>query len=179
MLVIALHNILFALFMLLSPVLVIGGWWENRRHAQRTAQGHTRDQAERLSTFRQLVAERHAAEIARLRAALPDPAEVLRRAVAPDPRLWERRPEHQDFLVLMGGLGEVPFRPALAQRRDPAPQAEQILATYARMELVPVRVDLSNGGVVGIVGPREPALAVARSAWSARQPCSTVPRTCG
>jgi S-DNA-T family DNA segregation ATPase FtsK/SpoIIIE len=162
-LVIALHNILFALFMLLSPILVVGSWLENRRFASRTAQGHTREQATQLARFRELVAERHATELARLRATLPDPAEILRRATAPDPRLWERRPEHEDFLWLMGGLGRVPFRPPLAQRVAPAPQAEEILAEYADLELAPVRVDLADGGVVGLVGPRKPALALARS----------------
>jgi DNA segregation ATPase FtsK/SpoIIIE, S-DNA-T family len=163
-LVIVLHNILFAFFMLLSPVLVVGTWLEGRRKAQRTARGNTREQARELTRFRELVAERHADELTRLRAALPDPAELLRRATDPDPRLWERRPEHDDFLSLMGGLGEVPFRPPLADRHvSPAPQAEEILAAYARLELAPVRVDLDKGGVVGLVGPRDPALAVARS----------------
>jgi DNA segregation ATPase FtsK/SpoIIIE, S-DNA-T family len=162
-LVIALHNILFALFMLLSPILVIGSWLENRRFARRTAQGHTREQIQQLARFREEVAERHDAELARLRAGLPDPAEVMRRATAPDPRLWERRPNHEDFLWLMGGLGRVPFRPPLAQRLAPAPQAEEILAEHAELELAPVRVDLSGGGVVGLVGPRDAALALARS----------------
>ncbi len=162
-LVIALHNILFALFMLLSPILVVGSWLENRRFARRTAQGHTREQIQQLARFREEVVERHDAELARLRAGLPDPAEVMRRATAPDPRLWERRPEHEDFLWLMGGLGRVPFRPPLAQRLAPAPQAEEILAEHAELELAPVRVDLSGGGVVGLVGPRDAALALARS----------------
>jgi DNA segregation ATPase FtsK/SpoIIIE, S-DNA-T family len=162
-LVIALHNILFALFMLLSPILVVGSWLENRRFARRTAQGHTREQIQQLARFRDEVAARHDAELARLRSGLPDPAEVVRRATAPDPRLWERRPEHEDFLWLMGGLGRVPFRPPLAQRLAPAPQAEEILAEHAQLELAPVRVDLSGGGVVGLVGPRDAALALARS----------------
>ena len=162
-LVIVLHNILFALFMLLSPILVIGSWVENRRFAKRTAQGHTREQTQQLARFREEVAERHAFALATLRAGLPDPGEILRRATAPDARLWERRPDHPDFLWLMGGLGPVPFRPPLAHRLAPAPQAEEILAEYASLDLAPVRVDLSDGGVVGLVGPRPQALALARS----------------
>jgi DNA segregation ATPase FtsK/SpoIIIE, S-DNA-T family len=162
-LVLALHNILFALFMLLSPILVIGSWLETRRHARRTALGNTREQAKRLARFREQVAEGHARELARQRAALPDPAEILRRATGPDPRLWERRPDQNDFLCLMAGLGEVPYRAPLADRHPPAPPAEEILAEYARIELAPVRVDLNKGGVVGLVGPRETTLAMARS----------------
>ncbi len=162
-LVIALHNILFALFMLLSPILVVGSWLENRRFANRAARGQTREQTQRLAAFADQVAERQTAELARLRAALPDPAEIIERAVGPDARLWERRPQHEDFLVLMAGLGDVPFRPQLTQRQAPAQQAEEILAGHARLELAPVRTELDNGGVAGIVGPREAALAVARS----------------
>ena len=162
-LVLALHNILFALFMLLSPILVIGSWLESRRHAQHTALGNTREQAKQLARFGDQVAAGHASELAWLRAARPDPAEILVRATGPDPRLWERRPDHDDFLCLTAGLGEVPYRPLLADRRPPAVPAEEILAKYARIELAPVRVDLNHGGVVGLVGPRETTLAVARS----------------
>jgi S-DNA-T family DNA segregation ATPase FtsK/SpoIIIE len=162
-LVIALHNILFALFMLLSPILVIGGWLENRRFAKRTAQGNTREQAARLAEFEQQVAEQRTEQLVRLRAGLPDPAEVISRAVGPDPRLWERRPGHPDFLTLMGGLGEVPFRPGLAQRYPPSEGAEEVLARHARIELAPIAVALDQGGVVGVVGPRAAALGVARS----------------
>ncbi|MCL2768820.1 MAG: FHA domain-containing protein, partial [Solirubrobacterales bacterium] len=90
--VIILHNIIFALFMLLSPVLVVGGWWEQRRHAGRTARGQGREHARELERFRAELRARRDEELARRRAALPDPAELLRRAAAPEARLWERRP---------------------------------------------------------------------------------------
>src|SRR3984885_462009 len=82
-LVIALHNILFALFMLLSPILVVGSWLEKRRFARRTARGQTREQAQQLARFLEQVADRHAVALAQLRAALPDPAEILHRATCP------------------------------------------------------------------------------------------------
>ena len=49
--VILLHNILFALFCLLSPVLVIGNWWESRRQTGKATRGARREHAEQLARF--------------------------------------------------------------------------------------------------------------------------------
>ncbi len=161
--VIVLHSIIYALFMLLSPVLVIGSWLEQRRQASRSSRGDERDFQRQLATFRRQVAERQAAELRRRRDAFPDMAEILRRATAPDPRLWERRPEDDDFLSLTAGFGEVPYRPALDTRTTPAQDAEVVLAEHGWLELSPVPVALAKGGVVGIVGQRGQTLALARA----------------
>ncbi len=161
--VVVLHSIIYALFMLLSPVLVIGSWLEQRRHARRSSRGEQREFVQRLEKFRRQVTERHADELVRRRVELPDMAELHRRATAPEPRLWERRPADSDFLILGAGLGELPFRPPLADRHPPAEAAERILAEHGRLELAPVPVSLSDGGVAGIVGPRSQALAFARA----------------
>jgi S-DNA-T family DNA segregation ATPase FtsK/SpoIIIE len=161
--VVVLHSIIYALFMLLSPVLVIGSWMEQRRHARRSSRGDRRDYEQKLASFRRDVARRQSAELERRREAFPDLAEVVRRATAPDPRLWERRPSDDDFLALSAGYGEVPFRPALAERHAPAPDAEMVLAEHGWLELAPVPVRLAGGGVVGIVGERQQALSLARA----------------
>jgi S-DNA-T family DNA segregation ATPase FtsK/SpoIIIE len=162
--VLVLHSIIYALFMLLSPVLVIGSWLEQRRQTSRSSRGERREYAHKLEDFRRQVAKRHADELARRRESYPDLAEIVRRASAPDPRLWERRPDHDDFLALSAGLGEVPFRPPLDDRHAAASQdAELVLAEHGWLELAPVPVELAGGGVVGIVGQRAEALALARA----------------
>jgi DNA segregation ATPase FtsK/SpoIIIE, S-DNA-T family len=162
--VIVLHSIIYALFMLLSPVLVIGSWLEQRRQTSRSSRGDRRDYTQKLAAFRQQVGQRQLDELARQREAHPDLAEIVRRACGPDPRLWERRPEHDDFLALSAGLGEVPFRPPLTDRHGtPSQDAEIALAEHGWLELAPVPVELASGGVVGIVGQREQALALARA----------------
>lgn len=161
--VIVLHNIVFALFMLLSPVLVIGSWLEQRRAANRTSRGDRREYDAKLSEFTREVARRRDDELEQRRAAFPDLAEIIRRAAAPDPRLWERRSDDRDFLALSAGYGEIPYRPILAERHAPAPDAEAVLAEHATLTLAPVPVTLAAGGVVGIVGEREQALSLARS----------------
>jgi S-DNA-T family DNA segregation ATPase FtsK/SpoIIIE len=161
--VILLHNILFALFMLLSPVMVIGSWWESRRQTGSATRSARRAHAEQLTRFTTEVTGRSAEVLTHLRQSLPDPAEIMRRATDPSPRLWERRPEHDDFLHLSAGLGDRIIRPPLDQRRTPSAEAETVLAKNERIRMAPILVDLQNGGVVGIVGPRVATLAAARS----------------
>ncbi|HET8980121.1 MAG TPA: FtsK/SpoIIIE domain-containing protein [Solirubrobacteraceae bacterium] len=161
--VVALHSIIYALFMLLSPVLVIGSWLEQRRQASRSSRGGRREYEQKLAAFQADLARHQADALARRRDAYPDLAEVVRRATAPDPRLWERRPGDDDFLALSAGYGEVPFRPALTERHVTAPDAELLLAEHGWLQLAPVGVDLAGGGVVGIVGDREQGLSLARA----------------
>jgi S-DNA-T family DNA segregation ATPase FtsK/SpoIIIE len=161
--VVLLHNIIYALFMLLSPILVLGNYLEQRRQNKRSSRGDQRSFREALDRFRVEVSSRRSAERDRLRAAFPDLAEIVRRATAPDPRLWERRPDHEDFLHLSAGYGEVPFRPEVTDNWQATQAAELILAEHGWLELAPIDVDLSGGGVVGIVGDRAPSLALARA----------------
>ncbi len=161
--VLVLKNILFALFCLLSPVMVIGSWFEQRRQATRTSRGDRREYDDKMKAFKRDVAIRQEEELARRREAFPDLAEITRRATAPDPRLWERRPFDDDFLALSAGYGEVPFRPRLADRHTPGAEAEVVLARHGWLQLAPVEVPLAKGGVVGIVGERGQALSVARA----------------
>jgi DNA segregation ATPase FtsK/SpoIIIE, S-DNA-T family len=160
--VVVLHNIIYALFMLLSPVLVVGSWLEQRRHARRSSRGGRREYEQKLTELGAELEGHQAQELARRRQAFPDLAEIERRATAPDPRLWERRPDHDDFLELAAGFGDVPFSPVLSDRRPPPKEAEAVLAEYRSLRLAPVPVELANGGVVGIVGEREHGLALAR-----------------
>jgi DNA segregation ATPase FtsK/SpoIIIE, S-DNA-T family len=161
--VLLLHNILFALFCLLSPVMVIGSFLEQRRAANRTSRGDRRDYDQKMKAFKRDVATRQGDELTRRRESFPDLAEITRRATAPDPRLWERRPFDSDFLALSGGYGEVPFRPRLADRHTPGGDAEVVLAEHGWLQLAPVEVPLAKGGVVGIVGDRGQALSLARA----------------
>ena len=161
--VLVLKNILFALFCLLSPVMVIGSWFEQRRQATRTSRGDRREYDDKMKAFRRDVATRQEEELTRRRESFPDLAEITRRAVAPDPRLWERRPFDNDFLALSAGYGEVPFRPRLADRHTPGAESEVVLAEHGWLQLAPVEVPLAKGGVVGIVGERGQALSLARA----------------
>ena len=161
--VIALGNPLYALFTLLSPVMVVGNWYENRRRTLRDSRGQTREHSQALARFdEQLDTRQHRVRM-RLRGSLPDLAELLYRATAPSARLWERRSADDDFLILAAGLADMHSRPDLADRQAPDEHVEGLLASREVLPSVPVAVELAQGGVVGIVGPRRSALAAARA----------------
>ena len=95
---------------------------------------------------------------------LPDPAEVVRRATTPSTRLWERRRDHPDALLLRVGIGPVPWDPPV--RGEPGRLPAEVAAAIDDAGVLldaPVALDLSEGTVVGVVGHRAAALAVARS----------------
>ncbi len=163
--VLVLKNILFALFMILSPVLTVGQYLEQRRSATRTARGRGRERRIEMERFEQQLAQRRDDELTRLRMRLPDVADVVRRATAPEPSLWERRESDDDFLQLTAGFAKVAFHPELSRNdfRNVSEETEATLERFQRLPPAPVEVDLSQGGVVGIVGAREPSLAAARA----------------
>ncbi|MEJ7583384.1 MAG: FtsK/SpoIIIE domain-containing protein [Acidimicrobiales bacterium] len=157
-------NPLFAMFALLSPVMLVGNAVESRR---RTRRGRRRDRVQfagEVADFRHTLVERAGRERQRLEDKLPDPAEVLRRALVPSTHLWERRPDHLGTLHLRLGLGPVPWSPPVTgERRSLDDDVRAAIAATSLIPGAPVLADLSHGGVVGLVGDRDAALALARS----------------
>jgi S-DNA-T family DNA segregation ATPase FtsK/SpoIIIE len=88
-------------------------------------------------------------QAAALRERFPDPAALLLTALGPGPRLWERLPAHPDALVLRLGTGDLPGGPGTAPG--------------AMLPAVPVTVDLAAVGSLGLAGPRERLLGLARA----------------
>lgn len=162
--VLLLHSLYFALFAALSPIMAIGSWLESKRRNKSDRKYNKRELAEELERFEATLVATRAAARARRRDDIADPAEMLRRATGPSVRLWERRPVHEDFLLLHAGTGDVPWdAPVAPDRGDRAPEAAALLASLDTLPSSAVHVDLANGGVVGLVGDRVAALALARS----------------
>jgi S-DNA-T family DNA segregation ATPase FtsK/SpoIIIE len=157
-------QLIYALFAVLSPVMAIGTWLESRRRARQATSTGNRQFAAELIEFRAALEVRVQAETDRRRKTMPHPAELLRWACAPSTRLWERRPHHDDFLQLHGGTGTLTWLPTVTggSGKHPA-QVDEALAVGGILREVPVPVDLAAGCVVGVVGDRPAALALARS----------------
>lgn len=163
-LVVVYDNPLFALFLLLSPLLAIGTWASARREARQQDRAGSRAFRRDLRALARGLAAAAAAERRRRAAVLPDLAEVARRVRTPSAALWQRRAGHDDFLQLRVGSGTVTRPPPLEDSRDPPVAAVQrLVRRAARLPRCPVGVDLADGGVVGLVGDRGVALALARS----------------
>src|SRR3954451_6509848 len=146
------RDLRFALFSLLSPVIGIGTYFESKRRSTKTRDEDQRKYAKGIRELSEHVRGAGELERTRRRERSPDPAEVLRRAALPSMRLWERRPQHDDFLSLYAGLGDIAWQPE-AESRTGKPAAK-VAAALAGQGLLaaPVGVELAKGGVVGIVG---------------------------
>ena len=160
----ATRQIGFLAFTLLGPIMVIGNWIQGRIRGRRGSRRETERFARELSTFRAELDGLAAEETRRRDRASPDPAEVVRRVLLPSTRLWERRPDHPDFLRLRAGIGHVPWTPPVGEvQKDAAEEVRGALRSASVLPRCPVTIDLRSGGVVGIVGDRTAAVALARS----------------
>lgn len=162
--VMLLGDLRFAMFALLSPVMAIGMWFEQKhRHAR-----NLKEEKERFDTalgdFEHQIAQAAGREAERRRTRIPDPATTLRIPALPTTALWQRRAGDHDFLALHAGAGDVPWQPEVDRRATPTldPRVRELLES-SHIPAAPVVVDLTGAGVVGIVGEREGALALARS----------------
>ncbi|WP_328618102.1 FtsK/SpoIIIE domain-containing protein [Amycolatopsis sp. NBC_00355] len=137
---------LFLLFALLSPVMTVGMWWNNRRNARQLREGSAADYERRLTEAKIAI---HAAvdeEDAYLRREWPAPATVFSWAGTSAPGLWQRRRDDDDWLRLRLGSWT---RTASVTLRGPSP-ADGWAAP--RLEDAPVGVDLAAAGALGIAG---------------------------
>ena len=145
-----LGNASFLLFTLLSPVLVAANVVTERRTGRRRSRREratwraAREVAE--STLRAAVAD----DVRHRRDSCPDPAALLRSVTARTERLWERRRNDADALLLRVGLAD---QPAAVEAEGDVP------AGAATAHDVPVTVDLAEAGVLGVAGAGRSALA--------------------
>jgi DNA segregation ATPase FtsK/SpoIIIE, S-DNA-T family len=164
----AMGNAQFLLFAGLTPVMGVAGAIDAKRKGRRSERSERERFARELAELSDRLAT--AADDERRRRALahPDPAEIMRRVELPSVALWERRPGDADFLHLRAGVGDVPWRvpvtepPALKAADTPEALAT-LVGEASTLAGGAVPLDLSGGGVVGIVGDRAAAVAVARS----------------
>ncbi|HEY7072565.1 MAG TPA: FtsK/SpoIIIE domain-containing protein [Acidimicrobiales bacterium] len=158
----------YLMFAALSPVMALSQWLSGRREGRTSSRRERQRYRKALDELVSTLAEAGAEEHLRRGDALPDPGEMMRRVTLPSRRLWERRPQHDDFLHLRAGVGDVPWDPPVAPRGGgPGSRPREDLGDAVRAASVlphsAVPVDLSGGGVVGVVGHRSAALAFARS----------------
>jgi len=163
----------YALIAVLTPVMLAGNFAEERTRGRLSLRRGMREFAAGLDKAREELAARRAWQAGELRAASPDPAEVLYRAKEPGLRLWERRPGAPDFLKVAAGTADQSWSPpAEPASGEVAGVVRAVVAEASVLPQVPVVVDLSGGGVVGLEGDRDTALAAARAMLCAAVVCS-------
>ena len=156
-----------AIFMLLSPVLLIASWVE----AKRTGQFEFKEQlAEHRSMIEEQVQRLEAERDLEVRSRFketPGAGELGGLVRSLSDRLWERAPDDADFLRLRIGTAELQSRTtvtvASGGARDLRKDIEAIPGRFARLDDVPLAVDLLDHRGIGVAGPLHATRALARS----------------
>ncbi len=167
-LVLALENWQVALFICLSPFVMLGGWYETRRANRRE---HEESVAAFHGNLAELLSKATSAqdeERARRLVEHPGTADVVGAIAERSPLLWTRRPEHSSFMELRLGLGaqdsRVRFNRIATRSSLPELTAEldAVVDRFHAVDRVPVVASFDTAGSIGVSGSGEGALAVAR-----------------
>lgn len=148
------HSAGYLLFTLLSPLMLVGNAWSDRRGVRKGRRSDRARYAADLARAEDLLALALTAETLARRAENPDAAAIHHIAVLPGQRLWERRRTDPDVLVLRLGTADLPSRLRVDRGSGDA---------HPRLAAVPAAVSLVECGVLGVAGPTGPATALMRS----------------
>ncbi|MFZ5871636.1 MAG: FHA domain-containing protein, partial [Actinomycetota bacterium] len=150
----------FALLLgLTTPVMVLGNVISDRRTGRRSHAEAMARHAAATDEAGARVAALLCAERLHRQLLAPDLATLATAATTPTARLWERRPSDADHLLLRLGTGTV--RSAVRVTRPDGPEGE--VTEHPDLSDAPVCVPLATTGVLGVSGPRERLLGLARS----------------
>ena len=158
------REIRYALFALLSPVAAIGMWLEQKMRFKREKREEENRFEKELDKVKTKFDDIYDYERLRLQELAPDPASVARRIELPSVEVWQRRFKASDFMTLHVGYGNYAWIPKndLTSSQEPEKEIKTLLDSSKLMG-APMVADLTDAGVIGIVGDREGALALARS----------------
>lgn len=81
----------------------------------------------------------------------------------PRPRLWERRPNNPDFLVLRLGVSEQPssIKVEVPQSTECPPHIDALIERFAAVRDVPLTFTLPKLGSLGLAGPQQQVINLA------------------
>ena len=139
---------MYLLFALMSPVMMIGSTLSSRRNGTKSHRRLIAEHAATIATITDEVATAVLLEQRSRRSMTPDPSELFAAATAPTSRLWERRNNDPDHLVVRLGTADLPS----SVRLDDSSQLEHRRRSTARNHGVPVTLSLAEAGVVGLAG---------------------------
>lgn len=147
------------IFIALSPLMMVGSYFENR-YAMKKAMAQAT--ADFRSALRDLAVQlQYAADLERAGRRHENPSiDEIRDGVARlAPLTWTRRPEHESFGQVRLGLGVLPSRNSvkLPTTNNTIPalwrELHDVAGQFAVIDRVPVVADLRSSGGLGIAGP--------------------------
>jgi DNA segregation ATPase FtsK/SpoIIIE, S-DNA-T family len=162
------RSLLTIAFIALSPLLMLGMYFDQKRQTRKEQARQIELFAESLRALAEDLTAAQRVEVAVRRtetSALPEVLEAIHRL---GPLLWTHRPEHTDFLTVRLGLGDAQSRCHVENLddRDAQPvhraQLAELREEFAQVKEVPIVADLVECGALGICGPRGLVDGVAR-----------------
>lgn len=152
-------NALSILFVALSPIMLIGSFFETRvankkqfEQASADFRGALRDLAVQLQYACEM-------ERSQRRREHPSTGEVWDAVQGLTPLTWTRRPRHDSFLQVRTGLGTLPSRNSVKMpaANNTAPELwrelNAVTSQFAMVDRVPVVASLRHCGGLGVAGP--------------------------
>ena len=156
------------IFMLMSPLMMIGGWWENKRSSRRSHEEAVNAFRTNLADLMARAAAAQDEERARRLIEHPGTSDCVGAIANLNNLLWTRRPEHASFMELRLGLGvqasrlKMDVQPARNSIPELVYELEDVTSRFSMIDRVPVVASFDISGSIGISGPGEAMLAVAR-----------------
>lgn len=146
----------FLLFTLMSPVMVVGSFIEDRRSGRSEFKKKSEAWLDELQAHADRAVASQRAEIAWRRDRWPEPIAALAEVASGDARLWQRRPGDADFADLRIGLSDLPSGVTITMPDGGADElrneAAKVIEAVRVDHDVPVVVPLRDLGVVGLAG---------------------------
>ncbi|MDR6610622.1 FtsK/SpoIIIE domain-containing protein [Leifsonia sp. 1010] len=155
------HNPTSLLFVLLSPVMLVGNYISGRTRGKRKLKKQIALFEQRLEALSSKLEQERTTEVELRQAETPTTADALAEAVRRGPLLWTRRPEHWSFLNLQLGRGTMRSRNSVqaVDRGELIVEFQErldaVIADNAMVEDVPVLDNLYESGALGIAGPAD------------------------
>lgn len=153
------RNVFSVMFIAMSPFMMLGMYFENRRQTKKSLEQMCIDYRAALRDL--AVQLQYAAEAERTRRRLEHPSidEIASAVHSLAPLMWTRRPEHDSFAQVRFGLGTQASRTTVEMptKNTTLPELwkelHDVVGRYTTIERVPVVADLRQCGSVGIAGP--------------------------
>jgi DNA segregation ATPase FtsK/SpoIIIE, S-DNA-T family len=154
--------------MMMSPLLLIGAWVDQRFTAQRVLKQQKKDFSESMLRLQETLEQERLIERRVRVAEAPSLADLEAALTQRGALLWTVRPEHDGFLNVRLGCGRSASRNviALPSSNESMPeyweQLEQLKAEFSMIDEVPIVAELRRDGALGVAGPSGKAMDVAR-----------------
>lgn len=161
------QQVLGVIMMAMSPLLLIGGFIDQKMTQRRTLKAERKVFEESVAQLRETLEGARDDERRIRRIELPTIAELRDDALRLGPLLWTERPESSTFLTVNAGSGRDRSRDKvmLAHRSKSLPDClavlDELVADFTYIDDVPLPLSLRESGSIGVTGPG--AAGVARA----------------